>query len=295
MKKALLQFALAVLLASCGGGSDLAAPSPVPQARLVGEVFGTPEQVQSAEILSNIGYSGNLGALETARAIEKSGRANMLDFLFLFPIDGEGSIRLVSNAESSLDSYIAQHNDLLLPGVHLYLIDEMYLRAAQLRAGPAEYAAQLADLVRGIALVRRKLPLAKLGVSFSPYAQFSDPAVGPFIQQAISQVDWIGSTAYWLGDEASIPALHAWSRALPGIAKTAQPNVETWYIAQAFRDSSWDKQLFRDFIQTELKISDTYDAIMFFGWQETSELPEDTAGRFFEPETRAIYEKFLKQ
>lgn len=134
-----------------------------------------------------------------------------------------------------------------------------------------------------------------MGISFSPHATFNNPKITPFIRAAIAQVDWVGTTSYWLGDKATIPALHEWSRTLPGIARAAQPKVETWYIAQAFRDLNWDRQAFRDYMQTELQISDSYDAIIFFGWQETSELSKQTAGRYFEAETRAVYSRLLKK
>lgn len=293
-KRILLQLALVAVLAACGGGgSD--DPVPIPRARQVGEIFGSPTHVANTDIVSNVGYSGNVNNLETSRAIQKAGKANVLDFLFMFPTRDRGEIRLVENASARLDNYIAQYGDLLVPGVHVYLIDEMYLAAAQQQDNPAEYQAQLDDLKRGIALVRQKLPSAKVGISFSPHATFGNPKIMPYIQQAIAQVDWVGTTSYWLGDKTTIAALHEWSRALPGIAKAAQPRIETWYIAQAFRDPAWDKQAFRDYMQTELQISDSYDTIIFFGWQETSELSVQTAGRFFEPETRALYRRFLKK
>ena len=296
-KRVLLQLALVALLAGCGGGGGGSDdPVPIPQPRLVGEVFGTPAHVANADIVSNVGYAGNVNNLETSRAIQKAGKANLLDFLFMFPTHDRGQIRLVENAAARLDSYIAQNGDLLTPGMHVYLIDEMYLQAT-LAGGdnPVEYQAQLDDLKRGIALVRQKLPSAKLGISFSPHATFGNPKLMPFIQSAIALVDWVGTTSYWLGDKATVPALHEWSRTLPGIAKAAQPKVETWYIAQAFREPAWDKQAFRDYMQVELQLSDMYDAVIFFGWQETSELSAQTAGRFFEPETRAVYGRFLKK
>lgn len=294
-KRLLLQIALSAVLVNCGGGNDETSRSHEP-ARLIGEIFGSTAHLASAEIVSNIGYSGNLNNLETSRAIQKAGKANMLDFLFLLPTYEGGKIRLANDAAARLDSYIAQNADLLVPGVRLYLIDEMYL-AATLNGGDGavEYQAQLDALVRGIALVRQKLPTAKIGISFSPHATFDKPGVMPFVRAAIAQVDWVGTTSYWLGDKATIPALHDWSRTLPTIAKAAQPRVETWYIAQAFRDPSWDRELFREYMATELQISDSYDGIIFFGWQETSELSKETAGRLFEPETRAIYRRFLSQ
>ncbi len=295
-KRILLQLALVAVLAGCGGGGSSDDPVPIPQPRLVGEIFGSPAHVANADLVSNVGYGGNVNNLETSRAIQKAGKANVLDFLFMFPTHDGGKIRLVENAAARLDGYIAQNGDLLVPGVRVYLIDEMFLQAT-LAGGddPVEYQAQLDDLKRGIALVRQKLPSAKIGISFSPHATFGKPRIMPFIQAAIAQVDWVGSTPYWLGDKATIPALHEWSRTLPAIARAAQPKVETWYIAQAFRDPSWDKQSFRDYIQTELQISDSYDAVIFFGWQETSELSAQTAGRLFEPETRALYSRFLKK
>lgn len=296
-KRLLLKLSLVALLTACGGGGGGSSdgPPPSPQPRLVGEIFGAPAHVANADIVSNAGYGGYSSELDTSRAIQKAGKTNLLDFLFLFPTRERGQIRLVENAAGRLDSYIAQNSDLLVPGVRVYLIDEMYLGAARLEDNPAEYQAQLDDLQRGIALVRQKLPTAKLGISFSPHATFGNPKIAPFIRAAIAQVDWVGTTSYWMGDKATIPALHDWSRSLPALARAAQPRVETWYIAQAFRDPGWDRQAFRDYMQTELQISDSYDAIIFFGWQETSELSAQTAGRHFEPETRAVYSRFLKQ
>ena len=295
-KRLLLQLTLLALIAGCGGGGGGGGgnddASPPPNTRPVGEIFGTPAHVVNAEIVSNYGYAGNL---ETSRAIQKAGKSNMLDFLFMFPTHAGGKIRLAENAVARLDSYIAQNSDLLVPGVHLYLIDEMYLGAALLQDDPQEYQAQLDDLKRGITLVRQKLPSAKIGISFSPYATFSRPKVMPFIREALAQVDWVGTTTYWFGDPATNTALHEWSRTLPGIARAAQPKIETWYIAQAFREPTWDKQAFREFMQTELQISESYDAIIFFGWQETSELSRQTAGHYFEAETRSVYSPSLKK
>ena len=83
-KRLLLQIALSAVLVNCGGGNDETSRSHEP-ARLIGEIFGSTAHLASAEIVSNIGYSGNLNNLETSRAIQKAGKANMLDFLFLFP------------------------------------------------------------------------------------------------------------------------------------------------------------------------------------------------------------------
>lgn len=294
-KRLLLQLTLVGLLAACGGGGGSSdGPTPTPQ-RLVGEIFGTPEQVATSDLVTNAGYGGYGGALETSRAIQKAGKTNMLDFLFLFNISDKGAARLVSDAPAVLEAYIAKNADLLQPGVYVYLLDEMYLKASLVADDPAEYQAQLDDLKRAAALVRQRLPQVKLGLSFSPHATFGHPKVMPFIAPAIAQVDWVGTTTYWLGDKTTTSALHDWSRALPGLARAAQPKVETWYIAQAFREPAWDKQVFREFMQTELQISDSYDAIIFFGWQETSELSRQTAGRYFEAETRAVYSRFLKK
>ena len=295
-KRLLLQLSLVTVLTACGGGGGGSSdnPSPAPQ-RLVGEIFGTPEQVATSDLVTNAGYGGYGGALETSRAIQKAGKTNLLDFLFLFTISDKGSARLVADAPAMLDAYIARNGDLLQPGVYVYLLDEMYLKAAQVADDPAEYQAQLDDLRRAATLVRQRLPQVKIGLSFSPHATFGRPKVMPFIARAIALVDWVGTTTYWLGDKATTSALHDWSRTLPALAKAAQPGVETWYIAQAFREPAWDRQAFREFMQTELQISDSYDAIIFFGWQETSELSRQTAGRYFEAETRAVYSRFLKK
>lgn len=294
-KRLLLQLTLVALLAACGGGGGSSdGPTPAPQ-RLVGEIFGTPEQVATSDLVTNAGYGGYGGALETSRAIQKAGKTNMLDFLFLFTISDKGAARLAGDAPALLEAYIARNSDLLQPGVYVYLLDEMYLKASLVADDPVEYQAQLDDLRRAATLVRQRLPQVKIGLSFSPHATFGHPKVMPFIARAIALVDWVGTTTYWLGDKATTAALHDWSRSLPGLARAAQPKVETWYIAQAFREPAWDRQAFREFMQTELQISDSYDAIIFFGWQETSELSRQTAGRYFEAETRAVYSRFLKK
>lgn len=222
-KRLLLQLTLVGLLAACGGGGGSSdGPTPTPQ-RLVGEIFGTPEQVATSDLVTNAGYGGYGGALETSRAIQKAGKTNMLDFLFLFNISDKGAARLVSDAPAVLEAYIAKNADLLQPGVYVYLLDEMYLKASLVEDDPAEYQAQLDDLKRAAALVRQRLPQVKLGLSFSPHATFGHPKVMPFIAPAIAQVDWVGTTTYWLGDKTTTSALHDWSRALPGLARAAQP------------------------------------------------------------------------
>lgn len=172
----------------------------------------------------------------------------MLDFLFLFPTFEGGKIRLATDAAARLDSYIAQNADLLVPGVRLYLIDEMYLAATLAGGdGPVEYQAQLDDLMRGIALVRKKLPTAKMGISFSPHATFDKPGVMPFIRAAIAQVDWVGTTnppnlspttpCKPYADAAS-HAAQAWAEIAPPRAAPSSCPAAKWHGQCAPADSA---------------------------------------------------------
>ena len=78
------------------------------------------------------------------------------------------------------------------------------------------------------------------------------------------------------------------------MAKQANPKVETWFIAQAFKLADWDLTNFNGFIAEQLGYSDQYDHILFFGWQYVSEIDSSTAGKFFPAASKALYKKYLK-
>ena len=85
----------------------------------------------------------------------------------------------------------------------------------------------------------------------------------------------------------------AWGRRPP--AKAANASVETWFIAQAFKLTSSDTATFNSFIAEELVHAEQYDNILFFGWQYVSELDRSSVGANFSPETKQLYQKYLKK
>jgi hypothetical protein len=270
----------ALTCTGCGGGGGGNAVSVSAPIKLVGEIIANPEQLASSSLQTNAGYSGNLA---TSRAIAQAGKANVLDLLFLT----SASIASPADAEKRLLQYMADNGDLLTAGVRVVVADEVYLNDNPLQP-------QLETIQAAIALVRKHIPQASVGVTVSPYAAIGKPNTLEFIKKTITLVDWVATDPYWWGDTATIPDLHAWSRSFHALAKQAKPSVETWFIAQAFQFPQWDKVVFNQFIAEELGYAEQYDNMLFFGWQFVSELDKSASGVYFSAETRQLYKKYLK-
>jgi hypothetical protein len=285
------------LLAGCGGGGNGGGggdPGPPAPARLVGEILSEPAQIASAEIRATAGYAGNVA---TSRAIQAAGQRNVLDLLFLFGPDTGGGrplTRLAPDAEARLAAYVRDHPDLLVPGVRVLVVDEVFWNTTTPADTPAALQPQVDALRAAVALVRRLVPAAAVGITVTPYAAFGRPHTLEAIRQAIALVDWVGTDPYWLGDATLIPALHDWSRGFHALARQARPGVETWFIAQAFKLPAWDLATFNAFIALELVHAEQYDHIMFFGWQFASELDPASIGARFPAATKALYRKYLR-
>lgn len=100
---------------------------------MVGEVFAAPAEIQTAEIESNAGYSGNL---PMSRAIRNAGKQNLLDMLFMFRpsfVSGQGQpIKLFApDATQKLLEYASTNADLLLPGMRVLILNEIFLESTQ--------------------------------------------------------------------------------------------------------------------------------------------------------------------
>lgn len=285
----------ALLLAGCGGGSGDAPAAQVPSTqRLVGEIFATPADLATAELQTNAGYAGNVA---TSGAIQAAGKQSLLDMLFIFygaGTQGRNHDKVADDAEQNLLRYIANNRALLVPGVRVLILDEIYWNPPDARDTNAVLEPQLQALKAGVALVRKHLPQARIGITVTPYAAMDRPNTLAYIQRAIALVDWVGTDPYWLGDPATIPSLHQWSRSFHTLAKAAHPAVETWFIAQAFKFQNWDTAVFNAFIAEQLGYADQYDHVLFFGWQHTSELDPASAGKFFAPATKDLYRKYLQ-
>ena len=297
MKKLLVILLSAACLAACGGGSSSSTPgSPVPPVaqRLVGEIFSSPPELATSELKINAGYAGNL---PTSRAVQAAGQTNLLDLLFLHGVtDSLGNLRsaLAPDAEQKLIQYASDNKDLLVPGIRVLITDEVFWTPSDPGDSVASLERQLTALKAGIALVRKHIPQASIGITVTPYAAQGHPNTLAYSLKAVALVDWVGTDPYWLGDPSSIQYLHSWSRTFHGLARQANPKVETWFIAQAFKFADWDLATFNGFIAEQLGYSDQYDHILFFGWQYVSEIDSSTAGKFFPAETKAIYKKYLK-
>lgn len=280
-------------VAACGGGGTEIAP-PLPRVQLVGEVLGQPAQVASSTLKASAGYSGNL---DTARAIQRAGQAPLLDMLFMLPPASAATgtpYALYPDAEQKLITYVQANADLLQAGVRVLIHDEVYWNPQ----GSADTAdvlqPQLDALAQAVALVRRYAPQVSVGITVTPYSSLGRPLTLQYIKRAIAQVDWVGTDPYWFGDANGIADLNEWTRIFPAMAKAANPTVETWLIAQAFRDPSWDVHAFNRLMAAQLAQAPQYDNLIFFGWQFVSELPANYAGLYFTEETRRIYAAYLK-
>ena len=297
MKKLLLILLSAACLAACGGGSSSSIPvSPVPPVvpRLVGEIFSSPSELATSELKINAGYAGNL---PMSRAIQASGKTNLLDLLFMHGVtDSLGNLRsaLAPDAEQKLIQYASDNKDLLVPGIRVLITDEVFWTPSDPGDSVASLERQLVVLKAAIALVRKHIPQSSIGITVTPYAAQGHPNTLAYSLKAVALVDWVGTDPYWLGDPSSIPYLHSWSRTFNSMAKLANPKVETWFIAQAFKFADWDLVTFNSFVAEQLGYADQYDHILFFGWQYVSEIDSSTAGKFFPAESKALYKKYLK-
>ena len=297
MKKLLIILLAVACLSACGGGSSSsssAIPVPPVAPRLVGEIFSSPSQLATSELKISAGYAGNL---PTSSAIQASGKTNLLDLLFMHGVtDSLGNLRsaLAPDAEQKLIQYASDNKDLLVPGIRVLVTDEVFWTPSDPSDSVASLERQVTVLKAAVALVRKHIPQASIGITVTPYAAQGRPNTLAYSLKAVALVDWVGTDPYWLGDPSSIPYLHGWSRTFHGLARQANPKVETWFIAQAFKFADWDLATFNSFIAEQLGYADQYDHLLFFGWQYVSEIYSSTAGKFFPLETKALYKKYLK-
>ena len=295
MRQLIAALLAAVFLVSCGGGGSSSSTAAAPQdQQLVGEIFAAPSEIGTAEIQSSIGYSGNL---PMSRAIRDAGKQNILDLLFMFsPGDAQGRPRsaMAPDAELKLIQYANDNRDLLVPGIRVLISDEVFWNTTDPSDTSTALQPQLDALKAAVALVRKYIPTASIGITVTPYATFGRPNTLEYVKKAVAEVDWVGTDPYWLGDPANVQDLNDWSSSFNGMAKQANPGVETWFIAQAFKLAPWDPATFNSFIATQLQYAEQYDNILFFGWQFVSEIDVSAAGVNFPPETKRLYQKYLK-
>lgn len=287
---------LASLLIACGGSTGGPPQMLVPPASplKVGDIFNAPAQLATAELRSDYGYSGYL---PVSTAIAAAGKANILDMLFMIHGDGpdDKSLgRLAPDLEQKLQRYVADNHALLVPGIRVAVADEVFWSPTRVDDSPAGLQRQLVALETVVALVRKHIPQASVGVSVTPYAIFGRPNTLEFVQKAIPLLDWVATDPYWFGDAKTIDALHAWSKSFVGLAKSANPRIETWYIAQAFLMPSYDLVAFRGYMREELSYAKGYDGLLFFGWNFTAEEDGTIIGNRFDAETKRVYQDYFK-
>ncbi len=297
----LLAGLLALSLTACGGGAGNAGtqgapPTPVPPVltQKVADIFVTAEQIGTAEIKSDFGYSG---LLPVSQAIAASGKGNILDMLFMTrgsAADDKLQGRLAADVQAQLQRYTTDNRALLVPGIRVVVVDEIFWNPPSQDDSPAVLQRQLDALTTAVELVRKAIPQASIGMTVTPHATFNRPNTVEFVRKAIALVDWVGTDPYWFGDTASIAPLHAWSKGFHALAKAANPRVETWYIAQAYRLPEFDLATFRSYITEELTYASGYDGVLFFGWQYASELDNTSRGALFDADTKRIYQRYLK-
>jgi hypothetical protein len=278
-----------------GGGESSSTPTPVPvKEKLVGEIFSVPAELATSAFKINAGYTGNLA---TSRAIKAAGMASILDLLLMSPVaDGQGNPRsaIAPDAEQKLTQYVSANADLLGNGTRVLITDEVFSGSGDDSDSVVALERQLTALKAGVAMVRKYIPQASIGITVSPYAAQGKPNTLAYALKAVALVDWVGTDPYWLGDPSNVAYLHEWSRTFHGLAKQANPNVETLFIAQAFKFPSWDLAVFNSFIAQELVHAEQYDGILFFGWQFVSEIDISTAGKFLPDASKQLYKKYLK-
>lgn len=229
----------------------------------------------------------------TANTVVLSGTGDGVDFASA--VTFVKSTQLAPDAEQRLLQYIQDNRDLLEPGVRVLIYDEVFWNPDFQSDSVDVLQPQLDALRAGIVLVRKHLPKVSIGITVTPYASFGNPNTLAFTKQVIALVDWVGTDPYWFGAQEDIGPLHDWSRSFHALAKQANPRVETWFIAQAFKFAAWDTATYNRFIAEQLRYAQHYDHIIFFGWQYVSELDPSTAGAYFSPETKRVYASYLKK
>lgn len=291
---AALLWVAAATLTACGGGSQQD-PSVPGSIRLVGEVLSGPEQIATTDFKVTAGYSGQP---DTARALQRLGHAPLVDMLFMLPNANDTTLATYTirpDAEERLLAFLTTHRDLLQPGVRVLIKDEVYWNPSGSADTTEVLQPQLEALKRAVGLVRRHAPQLSVGITVTPYGSLGRPVTLDYIGRAIALVDWVGTDPYWFGDMSAVSDLNAWTRSFTDLARAAHPKVETWLIAQAFKDPAWNVTVFNDLIRTQLTHAKQYDHVIFFGWQFVSELPVSFAGKYFSAETKAVYGEFLKR
>lgn len=294
MKKLIAALLITVGVLGCGGGGSDSGPVDQSIGRLVGEIIGTPGEIQSAELVSNAGYTGYVA---TSNALQDAGKQNLLDMLFIFygaGTQGRSHNKVADDAEEKLTRYVADNRRLLKPGIRVLIMDEVFWNPPDTSDTVQVLQPQLDALREGVALIRKYIPDAKVGITVTPHAATGRPNTLAYIQRAVALVDWVGTDPYWFGDTGNVQMLHEWSRSFHGVAKQANPSVETWFIAQAFKDPRWDVTTFNAYMAQQLVYAEQYDHLIFFGWQHTSELDPAFAGRLFPTESKRVYSKYLK-
>lgn len=291
---AALVTSIGLLACGGGGGGGSTVVPPTAPTKLVGEIFSKTSELTSSELKFTAGYTGNVAV---SRALQAAGKQNLLDLLFMFaPGTAQGNPRtsIAPDAEQRLVQYAKDNADLLTPGIRVLVADEVYWNPAAPTDSVNDLQAQLDALSAAIALVRKHIPQASIGITITPYSAFGKPNTLEFIKRAIALVNWVGTDPYWFGEPADIPKLHDWSKTFHALAKQANPQVETWFIAQAFKQPAWSSATYNSFTAEQLGYADQYDHIIFFGWQFVSEIDLSTAGVNFTPETKRLYQKYLK-
>ncbi len=85
-----------------------------------------PLEIATSEFKINAGYAGNLPA---SRAIQASGKTNLLDLPFMSSVtDAQGNLRsaLPAYAEKKLVRYASDNKDSLVPGIRPLVTDEVF-------------------------------------------------------------------------------------------------------------------------------------------------------------------------
>ena len=176
MNKLIAALLVSLSLVACGGGGSTSGIPEAPQAqKLVGEVFALPSEIGTAEIQSSAGYTGNL---PMSRAIQSAGKQNLLDLLFMFsPGDAQGRPRssIAPDAEQKLIQYANDNSDLLVPGIRVLISDEVFWNTTNSGDSSAALQPQLDALKTAVAMVRKHIPAASIGITVTPTPLLADP------------------------------------------------------------------------------------------------------------------------
>lgn len=262
--------------------------------------FNVAGHLTNATDLGHQGFSSRFDLTEnlnTAASIVSQGRVPILGLGGLLFEPSNGALQ--AQAAQDLDRAIAQYPTVFsAPGLSIEVMDEPFLNA-----DPASLAFRIDQLNKGIALLRKALPAASLGVAVAPVWQV-DPNMIPSVEAIAPGLDWMATDPYAFSlDAAALDGALQRAHEFAAYLDTRHPGLKRWLILQGFAPpaaplpGAWTSAqlaIFQQFIAEMVEISKSrYHGTLVWGWSNGAELPDGYTGKNFPPALKAFYSSVL--